>query len=121
MLSDVIVHRSTPLVLDVQGMATFLAIQSVVQTAGVSYGIEAVPGARHVRDIRSVDFARPPDPAAMLAVDGMAVGQALDLIVQADPRYAWSETAERILVRAATTQDRSALKSRCSASRCCRL
>lgn len=106
--ADAIVRSPTPVVLEIPPRdTTFQIIQQVLQAAGVPHGVEQ---ARRTADTARIDFGRRPDRTAIL--DGITVREALDSIVREDPRYEWSESDGRILVRAVDARGSSALDVR---------
>jgi hypothetical protein len=98
--ADAIVRSGIPVVLEMPpGDMTFNVIGRVLQTASVPHGIEQAP---HTADAAPIDFGR--RPSRVVRLDGMPVGEALDTILKEDPRYEWTETDGRILVRAAAAR-----------------
>jgi hypothetical protein len=86
---------------------TFHAIRQVLESAGVRYGIEEAPSRQ---DAEPIDLARKPE--RVIRLNGLTVGEALNTIVQHDPRYEWTEHGGRILVRAVSVRGSSALDTR---------
>lgn len=106
--ADAIVRSATPIIFEVPtGDTTRRVLQTVLDAAGVRYGLEQAP---LTANAALIDFGRAPERTIELS--GMRLGDALDAIVREDPRYEWTESNGRILVRLAAGREASALDAR---------